>query len=145
MAFLKCLGKGITPTFLQTRWSQARDCDMLFDRSLLLQTCLWSMPVAGIHGFKVSSFPKRKSSTTLVLLQDAWGTSALEHIERDLGLLCLCRPCHGKNGEPAPELTGESWVGMKGAKAAQRWQTPAGTSLPSVSSRHCLTMLHFAV
>ena len=92
---------------------------MLFDHSLLLQTCRWSMPVAVIRGFKVSSFPKRKSNTTLVLLQDAQGTSALEHTERDLGLLCLCWLCHGENGEPAPGLTGESQVGMKRAKAAQ--------------------------
>lgn len=66
-------------------------------------------------------------------------------IQKDVGLLCVCQLCHGKNGEPAPGLTGGNWVGKKGAKAAQCWQTPAGTILLSVSSRCCLTVLHFAV
>lgn len=55
---------------------------MLFDHSLLLKTCPWSMPVAVICGFKVSSFPKRKSEATLVLLQDTQRRSTLEHTER---------------------------------------------------------------
>lgn len=137
----KCQGKGITPTFLWICWPRARDWAVLFDHSLLLQTCFWSVPLAVIRGFKVSSFPQRKSNTVLVLVQDAWGTST----HKDLALLCVCQLCRGKNGDPAPGLTGENWVGKKGAKAAQCWQTPAGTILLSVSSRCCLTVLHFAL